>query len=466
MKIIKRIILFFSLLLLYIIVKEFLELYVNARSLHPIVGYLTLIALAGFVFYFIGVPIFRIIKIPKHYGPSQNKDEIPQILQARIDNFKTNKYLIKTGFDFSTITYDEESYQKIINVLKEENGKIRKKYVSRLFYSSAVSRNGFIDAVLILSSSINLIKETFILYNGRVSNKDLLTIGKKVYYAMAIGGSEGVEIATEEIMHSMTIKGFNSIPFIDKIIGSITDGFVNAVLLTRVAFITENYCTLLYIESEKRLYPSPKFVVDTANHITSDITGRIRETLGKMRDSAVEKTVDYSTSAIKDTAARIGNAYDKTIDYGKLAINPAAFVLSKSIETVSDKTDYITSGAVSLIKDGVTLAASPFAYVLLKSTSLFKNDTKTSDSAEPLPSEAKHSIKETLDKAKASTAHLLSKSSDVIREKHIIDKGKHLASGTASLVESGFKQTQNSLKYLFSKSSTALKRLKKHKDQE
>ena len=112
------------------------------------------------------------------------------------------------------------------------------------------------------------------------------------------------------------------------------------------------------------------------------------------------------------------------------------------------------------------MAASPFAYVLLKSTGLFKKDKKSSDTDEPLPPEAKHSIKESLDKAKASTAHLLSKSSDVIREKHIIDKGKHLASGTAALAESGFKQTQNSLKYLFSKSSTALKKLSKHKDQE
>ena len=144
MKTLKRIILFFSLLLLYIIVKEFLELYVNARSLHPVVGYLTLIALGGFIFYFIAIPIFRIIKIPKHYGPSRNKDEIPHLLRKRIDNFRTNKYLIKTGFDFSAVTYDEESYQNIIDVLQNENEKIRKKYVSRLFYSSTVSRNGFI----------------------------------------------------------------------------------------------------------------------------------------------------------------------------------------------------------------------------------------------------------------------------------------------------------------------------------
>jgi hypothetical protein len=434
MKILNRIILFFSLIILYIIVKEFLELYVNARSLHPIIGYLTLIALGGFVFYFVAIPIHRIIKIPKHYGPSKNKDEIPQLLTDRIDNYKTNKHLIKTGFDFSAINYDGEGYQKIIDALTVESKKIREKYVKRLFYSSTVARNGFIDAILILSSAVNMIKEIFILYNGRVTNKDLLTIGKKVYYAMAISGSEGVQVATEEIMHSLAIKGFNSIPFIDKIVSSLTDGFVNAVLLTRVAFITENYCKLLYIESEKELYPSPRFVIDTTNHITADIKDKIRETLKKMRDEVVDKTVEF-------------------------ALNPAAYVLSKSV----DAAEYVSSGTSSLIKDGITLAASPFAYVLMKSTNVLKRNKEASETAEPEVYETKPSIRERLRQARTSTKDVFSRPSDGTKRKKMIDRSRRIASGTASIAKGGYKHTKNSLNYVFSKSSDALKKIKKRK---
>jgi hypothetical protein len=395
-----------------------------------------LIALGGFVFYFIAIPIYRIIKIPKHFGPTKNKDEIPQLLKDRIDNYKTNKYLIKTGFDFRAINYDGEGYQKIIDALNVQCNNIREKYVKRLFYSSTVARNGFIDAILILSSAVNMIKEIFILYNGRVSNKDLLTIGKKVYYAMAISGSEGVQVATEEIMHSLAIKGFNSIPFIDKIMSSLTDGFVNAVLLTRVAFITENYCKLLYIEKDRNLYPSPRFVIDTTNHITADIKEKIRETLKKMRDEVVDKTVEF-------------------------ALNPAAYVLGKSVNAA----EYVSLGASSLIKDGITLAASPFAYVLLKSTNVLKRK-EVLEITEPEIIEKKPSIKERLRQAKTSTKNVFSRPPDGTRKKKMVEKGKYLASGTASVAKSGYKHTKSSLKYVFSKSSDALKKIKKVKKTE
>jgi hypothetical protein len=223
-------------------------------------------------------------------------------------------------------------------------------------------------------------------------------------------------------------------------------------LLTRVAFITENYCKLLYIESEKSLYPSPKFIIDTTNHITADIKGKIVETLKKMRDSFVEKTVDYTKSTFNKATEKMG-------DYARLAINPAAFVLSESIETDSDKADYIASGTTSLIKDGVTLAASPFAYLLLKSTNALRNDQKDTDITEPATSKEKPFIKVRLNQSKASTVNVLSKSSDVTKENKIADKGRYLASGTASLVKSGLKHTKSSLKYVFSKSSSALKKL-------
>ena len=60
----------------------------------------------------------------------------------------------------------------------------------------------------------------------------------------------------------------------------------------------------------------------------------------------------------------------------------------------------------------------------------------------PEPSESTPSIKERLDQAKASTVYVLSKQAEGIKDKQIVDKGKHLVSGTASLAKSGFKHTE------------------------
>ena len=151
-----------------------------------------------------------------------------------------------------------------------------------MFYRTGIIQNGFIDSLLILSSSVALIKEMFTLYNGRVSNRDVWIIAKQVYYSMVIGGSETVEYATEEVFSKIANDSMKNIPFLDKIIASVADGFVNAVLTTRVALITENYCSKTYVASYRELYPNPKFIVRTAQSLTSSMISNISLVLKKM----------------------------------------------------------------------------------------------------------------------------------------------------------------------------------------
>lgn len=298
MKILKKILFFASFVLLYIIVREFIELYNLAKSVHPFLGYAALIAIAAFLIYFAIIPLYQIIKIPKRFAPVKEKEKIPELIEKRIDNFKKNKFLIRSNFDFSQIKYDEESHRKIILPLEKESEKIRKKYVSRLFYTTSISQNGFIDAILILSSSINLVKEIFILYNGRVTNRDLFSIAKKVYYSIAIGGSEGVEYATQEIFSKLSAEGMRSIPFASKVLGSLADGYVNAALLTRVSIITENYCKYVYIESDRDLYPSTQTVISTTKFIIKDILEKVNERILKTPIEKMENIIKKSVNPI------------------------------------------------------------------------------------------------------------------------------------------------------------------------
>ena len=84
MQILKRIIYFISLFFIYIIIRELIELYYNAQSIHPIFGYAVLaIILIAFI-YFVFVPLYKIFTLPVNPGPvlSKSKEEDPATAEA------------------------------------------------------------------------------------------------------------------------------------------------------------------------------------------------------------------------------------------------------------------------------------------------------------------------------------------------------------------------------------------------
>ncbi len=280
-------------------------------SINIYLAYITFAAIIIFIIYFAVLPIVNIIKLPINLGPTKIISEADKLREKRIEQFANNPFLLKSEIDVSSLQNSDEAYTSIISVLEKESYNIRKSYVNRLFYSTSVSQNGFIDSIMILSASVNLVKEIFILYNGRVSIVELLIIAKKVYYSIIIGGTEGVEYVTNEIFSKLATESIKSIPFIDKIVTSLVDGFINAALLTRVSLITENYCKILYIEKESDLYPSSKFIATTAKNLTSDILKQVNSNILQI-------------------------AKDKSGDILKRVFNPVAYVLEKSYSTIRD----------------------------------------------------------------------------------------------------------------------------------
>ncbi len=301
MKAIKRILVFLSLFVLYIIFKEFLQLYVMLEAVHPLLGWGFVLTAGGVFVYFVVLPVFHIVAIPTAYGPVYDPHQEERLIVKRMERFRKNKYLIKNGFDISGLKNDKESYNRVIREMNKGVDQLRRKHIPQLFYSTTIAQNGFLDALLILSSAINHIKEIFILYNGRVSNKDLLIIMRKIYLAMAIGGSEAAEYATQEVFSRFATDGMKAIPFFNKVSASLIDGYVNAVMLTRISYITENYCRKTVISSDKELSPNPEFVFNSAKNITKDIREKIFGTLKRKAKEKVSRAVMPVTDMLQKT---------------------------------------------------------------------------------------------------------------------------------------------------------------------
>jgi hypothetical protein len=350
MQILKRILYFVSLFFIYIIIRELLELYYYAQTIHPLLGYVVLAIITIAFIYFVIIPAYKIFTLPVNPGPVLSISKENALIATRLKRFTKNEILRDRENEITATENMKEQYALSIEVLEKECSKIRKKYVAQLFYSSSISQNGFIDAMLVLSYSINMVKEIFVLYNGRVTNRDLLNIAKKIYYSIAIAGSEGIEYVTDEIITKLASDGVKSIPFIDKILGSIADGFLNALLLNRISYITENYCKLTYIKSNNDLYPSPAKVFTATKHITADMTIKLIAVIKKI-------------------------SLDKTIDFALVALNPVGYVWEKTFDKLlSDKTLKDRGFFKNLIIETGKFAGNPLTYGFGKIYYLFNKN--------------------------------------------------------------------------------------------
>jgi len=353
MKLLRRILYFISLFVLYLIFREFTDLYLSARAIDPILGYGVLVIILLVLIYFVIVPLYRILTLPVAPGPVAQKEQEDELIRKRIGRFAKNPYLIALGMQHPAGEDDGAYYHRIMQVLAKECRKIRQRYVAQLFYASSVSQNGFIDAVLVLSSSVNMVKEIFILYNGRVNTRDLINIARNVYFAIAIAGSEGIEYVTDEIITKLGSQSMKSIPFLDKILGSIADGFLNALLLNRISYIAENYCRLTVVPDPKKLSPSPAEIFSATKHITADITEKLIYVIRKI-------------------------SIDKTVNTALVALNPVGYVWEKTFDRlIADESVENRGTFKNLIIETGKFVGNPLTYGLGKVYALFSRPRTT-----------------------------------------------------------------------------------------
>lgn len=347
LKILKKIFFLISFFFLYLFLKEMFILYSSMDAVHPAAGYIFLVIIGAFIVYFIAMPVIRIFAMPSLDRPVKDPEKIPSLIEKRIKRFRKNRYLVRQGFDFSNIHTDRAGYEAVLRAFDSRIQEIRKKYVTQVFYTTAVAQNGFLDGLIILSAGVHLIQDIFTLYHGRVYTRDILYIMKQVYYSMLIGGSEGVEYAADEIISKLFTGSIKNLPFASKIFGSIADGFVNAALMTRIALITENACKRIFIESNTALYPSYASVFSATRILTSDILNRLA---GELKSVSTDKTRKVLLATV----------------------NPVGYLLGRTMAKYAEESDAISGDTRLFMQEASAIAYNPFSFVFKKVSGLFR----------------------------------------------------------------------------------------------
>ena len=311
---VRRLLIFIGLALGYVVVKEFLVLHQAARALHPAGGWILLALLLLVAGYFIVIPLIRIVLLPARLRPARDPEDIARVARMRLRALRRSPALRRLGVGVETYPPTPDGFKTLMAELRPESERIRKKHVTQVFYATSIAQNGFLDAVIILSVATAMVKDYFFLYQGRVDNRELLRIGRLVYLSMAIGGSEGVETATDEILGKLVSSGVKSIPFAARLFGSVADGFVNAALMTRIAMVTESYCTRLFAESDRAFFPTVHAVVSATRTVTGDLVERLSNELKRMAKDQGQSAVKAAVSPVRALFARAFSRADVSED--------------------------------------------------------------------------------------------------------------------------------------------------------
>lgn len=216
----------------------------SLESIHWILSVAFYIISGIIVFYFLVIPVLKIIKTP----------QLPPIDSISTNSPQKNKALAKIVLD----TYDLETTEKqelffdyksnkdmsgILNEifdkrLKQMNGLIysNAKYV---FLSTSISQNGSFDAIASLFINVKLIRDMINMLGFRPSYSQLLKI-----YVNVIGSAilaRGIDELLEEIDVEAIIPALGNIPFVSTVSSSVSGGALNAFFTLRIGYITKQY---------------------------------------------------------------------------------------------------------------------------------------------------------------------------------------------------------------------------------
>ena len=152
-------------------------------------------------------------------------DEEKQILKDNLNNPVELKIALSKIFD---------------STIKKELNKIIVSHAESVFMTTAISQNGRLDAIAVLTINLKLIKELVVKCGFRPSYAALGKLSFNVLTSAII--AESLEdMKFSELFPQSTLNALAEMPIIKTVTGSLAQGAGNALLSLRVGIVCRNY---------------------------------------------------------------------------------------------------------------------------------------------------------------------------------------------------------------------------------
>lgn len=275
------------LLLVIFAVNETASLYAMTKDINPYLGYFTLglLILAFGMIIFVPLYLFFSIRKKPEMPDSVDSPDYGEYLQKLKGSLRNNKYLKQDNFMFDEQKEIKSEVERALATLEIKANAIVKKNASSVFITTAVSQNGSLDGLFVLSSMSKMVWDIAYIYNQRPSLREIIylygNIGATVLMARGIEDMDLLDDQLEPVIASILGGGFGSlIPgavyITNLIVNSISEGSVNALLSLRVGSMTKRYCSSTTVVDKKLLRRSASYeAVSLLGGIIKDNTGII-----------------------------------------------------------------------------------------------------------------------------------------------------------------------------------------------
>jgi len=237
--------------IILIILSAVLDLGEKLTNIHEYVAY-AFYGLSAILFYILIVrPIFLVI-----FSPTFSMDSLFSDEENARKNFsmykKVSKNLVKEEYlsDEEKAVLDKSMNDPMIlkenlsqvfdKTIKKELNKVIVTHAESIFLSTAISQNGRLDAIAVLTINLKLIKELVTKCGFRPSYASLGRLSFNILTSAII--AESLEdMKFSELFPQSSLNALAEIPFIKTVTGSLTQGSGNALLALRVGIICRNY---------------------------------------------------------------------------------------------------------------------------------------------------------------------------------------------------------------------------------
>jgi hypothetical protein len=226
------------------VVNQTAQVVTLAGTLAPWFGNIVLWILLAIYAACIGVPLYLIFRFPKPLTAPASEDDLTypahlELLKARL---AANPHL--GGTIAASKAEVEQALKKLDSVAEERT----RAAASRVFISTAISQNGSLDILLVLSAQQKLILDIARIYSERPSLRDLLVLYANVAgTAFVAGGLDELDVSEqmEPVLGALMGSALGAIPGLGAattvLTNSILSGTANAYLTLRVGIIAQQY---------------------------------------------------------------------------------------------------------------------------------------------------------------------------------------------------------------------------------
>lgn len=299
-------------------VNQIIAFHANLTTINVTLAWLVTGFISVTIFLLLLIPFVLIARLPKSVAFPDNYEDEAQyhtILKSRLAR---NKLVRKAGFNVNT----EEGMKQALELLNKEAQDVIKQTAKSVFFTTAISQNGKLDALTVFITQSRMIWKVAHIYWQRPSLRDMIKLYGNVG-ATALIASELDEIditrQIEPIINAVLRSPGRSLPVIGHAAHIVTDslleGSTNAFLTLRVGIVTQRYCGSWDIADRKTIRKN-SFI--TASALLKNL---VLESSGKVVTSVMTAIKDAGKNTIKSSVKGVTGIFKRS--KGSEVIDPS-----------------------------------------------------------------------------------------------------------------------------------------------